>query len=104
MDNPLGIKSENKPLTNKIKETSNKTVKFAKNTLNTAKEVGVKAKNVVASEVKKTSNTVKSTLNSSQTFQSAKIGSFALGSFAKDFAEKNSTVSKFIFILFIIIF
>lgn len=103
MDNPLGIKSENKPLTNKIKETSNKTVKFAKNTLNTAKEFGKKAKNVVTSEVQKTSNSIKTSINSSQTFQSAKIGSFAVGSFAKDFAEKNSTVSKFIFILFIII-
>lgn len=103
MNNPLGIKTENKPLTNKIKETSNKTVQFAKNSFNSAKEIGVKTKNVVASEVQKTSNAVKSTLNSSQTFQSAKRGSFALGSFAKDFAEKNSTVSKFIFILFIII-
>lgn len=103
MYNPLGIKSENKPLTNKIKETSNKTVKFAKNTLNAAKEFGKKTKNVVTSEVQKTSNSIKTTVNSSQTFQSAKLGSFALGSFAKDFSEKNSTVSKFIFILFIII-
>jgi hypothetical protein len=103
MNNQLGIKTENKPLTNKIKETSNKTIQFAKNSINAAKEVGVKTKNAVASEVQKTSNAVKSTLNSSQTFQSAKRGSFALGSFAKDFAEKNSTVSKFIFILFIII-
>jgi len=95
--------NENKPLTNKIKETSNKAREYATNTLNAAKELGQKTKNAVTNEYERTSKKVKNAANSSQTFQSFKLGSTKVGLFAQDFAEKNSTVSKFVFILFIII-
>ena len=103
MNKPFVSKIENKPLTNKIKETSNKTAKFAQNTYNTARELGAKTKNVVTNEVQRATNSIKKTAESSATFQSVKKGTSSFGSFAQDFAEKNSTVSKFIFILFIII-
>lgn len=102
MNNPF-IKNENKPLTNKIKETTNKTVQLAKNSFNTAKDLGQKTSNTFKSEIQKASNTIKATADSSQTYQSVKKGSNRFTIFAQEFAEKNSTVSKFIFILFIII-
>jgi hypothetical protein len=100
--NPF-IKNENKPLTNKIKETTNKSVQFAKNSFNTAKELGQKTSNTFKSEMQKASNAIKSTANSSETYQSVKRGTNRFTMFAQDFAEKNSTISKFVFILFIII-
>lgn len=102
MNNPF-VRNENKPLTNKIKETSNKSLQFAKNSFNSAKDIGQKTSNALKSEVQKTSNFIKTTTNSSQSYQAAKRSSNRFASFAQDFAEKNSTVSKFVFILFIII-
>uniref|UniRef100_A0A6C0KWR4 LamG-like jellyroll fold domain-containing protein n=1 Tax=viral metagenome TaxID=1070528 RepID=A0A6C0KWR4_9ZZZZ len=102
MNNPF-MKTENKPLTNKIKETTNKTVQFAKNSFNTAKDIGTKTSNTFSSEIQKVSNSIKKTADKSQIYQSTTRGSTRFTMFAQDFAEKNSTVSKFIFILFIII-
>ena len=103
MNNPFTKNENNKPLTNKIKETTNKTKQFAKNTFNAAKELGQKTSNTLKTEVKKASNTVKATANSSQAYQAVKRGNNRTSMFIQDFAEKNSTVSKFVFILFIII-
>ena len=94
--NPF-IKNENKPLTNKIKETTNKSVQFAKNSFNTAKELGQKTSNTFKSEMQKASNAIKSTTNSSETYQSVKRGTNRFTMFAQDFAEKNSTISKICF-------
>ena len=95
--------NENKSLGNKIKETSNKARQYATNSLNTVKELGKKTTNTVSNEYKKTSQKMKNSANSSQTFQSFKLGSGKFSLATQDFAEKNSTVSKFVFILFIII-
>lgn len=97
------VENNNKSLTNKIKETSNKTIKLAKNGLNATKNAGEKAKNVVKNEIKKASTSIKTATNSSASYQSVKSGVQNFSIFAQDFAEKNSTVSKFVFILFIII-
>ena len=103
MNNPFAKNENNRPLTNKIKETANKTSQFAKNTFSSAKSIGQKTSNVVKTEVKKASTAVKSAANSSQAYQVVKRGNNRLAIFAQDFAEKNATISKFVFILFIII-
>ena len=95
--------NENKHLTNKIKETTNKTIQYASNSLNTLKDVGQRTANKVSSEYQKTKSKIQNAANSSKTYQSVKRGSSYFSSFAQDFAEKNSTVSKFVFILFIVI-
>ena len=103
MNSPFAKNENNKPLTNKIKETTNKTSQFAKNTFVSAKELGKKTSNAIKTEVRKASNTIKSAANSSQMYQAVKRGNNRFAIFAQDFAEKNSTISKFVFILFIII-
>lgn len=103
MNNPFVENENNKPLTNKIRETKNKTVQLAKNSLNAAKELGQKSSNVVKSEIKKASNSIKTAANTSQTYQAIKRGNNRVALFAQDFAEKNTTISKFVFILFIVI-
>lgn len=103
MNNPFAKNENNKPLTNKIKETANKTSQFAKNTFNSAKSLGQKTSNAVKTEVKKASTAVKNAADSSQAYQAVKRGNNRFAIFAQDFAEKNTTISKFVFILFIII-
>lgn len=103
MNNPFAKNENNRPLTNKIKETVNKTSQFAKNTFDSAKSIGQKTSNAVKTEVKKASTAVKTAANSSQAYQAVKRGNNRFAFFAQDFAEKNATISKFVFILFIII-
>ena len=103
MNNPFAKNENNKPLTNKIKETANKTSQFAKSTFNSAKALGQKTSNTVKSEVKKVSDSIKTTANASQTYQAVKRENNRIALFAQDFSEKNSTISKFVFVLFIII-
>lgn len=93
------INNENKSFTNKINETKNITSQFAKNSFNAAKELGQRSSNTFMSGLQKALNNA----NSSQTYQSVKRGSDSFAMYAQDFAEKNSTISKFVFILFIII-
>lgn len=95
--------NENKPLTNKIKEAKNRTVKYATNGLNTLKDVGQRTVNKASNEYQKTKTQIQDTVDSSKTVQSMKRGTSYFTSYAQDFAEKNSTVSKFVFILFIVI-
>lgn len=96
-------RNENKPITNKIKETTNRTIQYASNGLNALKNVGQRTANTVSDEYQKTKSKVQNAANSSRTYQSVKRGSGSLSSFAQDFSEKNSTVSKFVFVLFIVI-
>ena len=103
MNNPFAKNENNKPLTNKIKETANKTSQIAKNTFVSAKELGKKTSNTFKTELRKASNSIKSAANSSQMYQAVKRGNNRFAIFAQDFAEKNNTISKFVFILFIII-
>ena len=103
MNNPFVKNNNNKSLTNKIKETANKTSQFAQNSFSSAKDLGQKTSNVVKNEVKKASNSAKRAADSSRTYQAVKRGNNRVALFAQDFAEKNSTISKFVFILFIVI-
>jgi hypothetical protein len=97
------VKNENKQLTEKIKDTTNKTVQFARNSINVAKDLGKKTSDAFTSEMQKVSKTIKTSTNSSRAYQTIKRGNNRVAIIAQDFAERNSTVSKFIFVLFIII-
>ena len=80
--------NENKPLTNKIKETTNKTMKYASNSLNTLKDVGQRTANKVSSEYQKTKSKIQNAANSSKTYQSVKRGTSYFSSFAQDLPRK----------------
>jgi len=86
----------NKPITNKIKETTG-------NGINALKNIGQRAANTVSNEFQKTKSNLQNAANVSKTYQSIARGSKTLSLFARDFSENNSTVSKFVFILFIVI-
>lgn len=93
----------NKPLTEKVQETRNQVQQFAEKTTDKIVDVGRAATNAIQEGLKQTQNNVRNAAEKSNLFQGAKksAGDFSL--FARDFSEKNSTVSKFVFILFVFI-
>jgi hypothetical protein len=93
----------NKTLTEKVQETRNQVQKFAEKATDKIVNVSRAATIAMQDELMKTDNKVRNVAEKSNVFQMAKksAGDFSL--FARDFSEKNSTVSKFVFILFIFI-
>lgn len=71
--------------------------------MNTASRIGKKTGAAITQGIRQTKNRISETTEDSSTYQSMKGKAQEFSIFAKDFSEKNSTVSKFIFILFIII-
>lgn len=95
--------NENRPLSNKVEQVTNTAIQFATNGINALKNAGQQAANTVSNGIDKTKTTMQNAANTSKTYKSVKEGSKSLSLFAQDFADKNSTVSKFVFILFVVI-
>lgn len=89
----------NKSFENKVRNTSNKLSNAARNASNKLSNASSKVKNSVSTEYRKVSNAV----SSSYTLASLKSGFAQASSVTRDFAEKNSTVAKVVFMIFVLI-
>uniref|UniRef100_A0AB39JBR3 Uncharacterized protein n=1 Tax=Florenciella sp. virus SA2 TaxID=3240092 RepID=A0AB39JBR3_9VIRU len=92
-----------KKFTNKLQNTQNSLKTALKQSTNVVTNVAKKTTNTIKSEVTKQANSIKAASNKSESVQSGKAKMAKLGSDIKDFAEKNSTITKVIFILFVFI-
>ena len=94
---------DNKSIKEKINVAKEDVKKVAENTTKTIKNTASKVSNVTKQEYSKVKETVKKTVSESQLLKNVgnKINVFSY--YTKDFAEKNSTISKFVFIIFLFI-
>jgi hypothetical protein len=89
----------NKSFENKVRNTSNKLSNAAINTSNKLSNAASNVKNTVSTEYKKVSNAV----SGSNTLVAVKSRYAQVSSATKDFAEKNSTITKVVFMIFVLI-
>lgn len=95
--------ANNRSFGNKLGTASNKLRETANNTATRIKDTSRKVANNVSTEYKKTKNQMANALDKSNTVASIKSGYESAATMTKSFAEKNSTMAKIVFIIFVLI-
>ena len=92
---------DNKSIKEKINVAKEDVKKVATNTTKTIKNTASKVSNVSKREYSRVKETVNKTISDSKLLKNVgnKINVFSY--YTRDFAEKNSTISKFVFIIFL---
>lgn len=94
---------DNKSIKEKINIAKEDVKKVASNTTKTIKNTASKVSDISKKEYSRVKENVKKTVSNSELIKSVgnKFNTFSY--YTKDFAEKNSTISKFVFIIFLFI-
>ena len=95
--------SANSSFGNKFGNATNKLKETASNAANRVKEASKKLSNNVSAEYKKSKEQMSNAVEKSGTVSSIKNGYESAASMTKSFAEKNSSMAKIVFIIFVLI-